>query len=133
MFCNFEISNKLKDAGFNNYCDYVYKNNDNKLMPMTVSNISGWENVHGALNEQLPKGYISAPEYQDAIKWLVNDKNIFVTTEPEGALFYVYIYIKKNNNWDIHTNVWVKELQSGYSDPFKAIEAGLTYISEELI
>ena len=102
-------------------------------MPIVVNNIPGWENVHGALNEQLPEGYISAPEYQDAIKWLVNDKNIFVTTEPEGALFYVHIYIKKNNNWDIHTNVWVKGLQNGYNDPFKAIEAGLTYISEELI
>ena len=74
-----KVAELLKEKNFNKVCRCVYRIDDNgKATFMDVEEIPGWENFRGAMNEQLPKGYISAPTQAMAREWIEDVHKLFI-------------------------------------------------------
>lgn len=74
-----DIAILLQEIGFNESCAYVYRLADNEFM--AVENIPNWEDFQGALNEQLPDGYVSAPALELAREWIEEVYHLFINVE----------------------------------------------------
>jgi len=79
-YCSFETSKLLKEKGFDWMCKGYYKKDDEDSEPY-FGDGEGAENW----NEQAPSVrdfWFSAPTHQMAMKWLREEKGIYVYVEP---------------------------------------------------
>lgn len=80
-YCSFEVAKLLKEKGFNEsyYTCYVEKE------------ISHYD--YSSTNYELIDGVISYPTIQIAMRWLREEKNIFIVIEPHFLLFISFCSI----------------------------------------
>ena len=95
-----EVARLLKEHGFNEVCRCVYRmESDVSERFMEVEEIPRWDDCRGALNEQLPEGYISAPTVQAARDWLEEKYGFFISInriiDPKGVYHYGYLILDK--------------------------------------
>lgn len=119
-YCSFEVAKLLKEKGF-----------DEKTLSYYEDNVL----CHGDWFEwnRSPLGHIAAPTHQMAMKWLREEKNIFIVIEP-----HAYDYINEKNSSYVFSlwqgdNYCENPLLKDYPSYEEAIEAALKYSLENLI
>lgn len=119
-YCSFEVSKLLKEKGFNWRTQYVYTLDGTGSTPHKIGN---WR----------AKSNIQKPTQQMAMRWLREEKNIFIVIEP-----HLYDYINEKNKSYV-CSLWVGDnyyeyIESrDYPSYEDAIEAALKYCLENLI
>ena len=123
-YVSFEVAKLLKEKGFDWDCItyYVdYEPNDVKYS-MLFENNTTWE-----------KRCCSAPTHQMAMKWLREEKNIFIVIEP-----HAYDYVNEKNK-SYSCSLWIGDnyyeyLESkDYPSYEEAVEVACIYSLENLI
>ena len=120
-YCSYEVAKILKEKGFNESCYTCYVEKE----------ISHYD--YSSTNYELIDGVISCPTLQMAMKWLREEKNIFIVIEP-----HAYDYINEKNK-SYECSLWVgdnyyKYIESkDYPSYEEAVEASLKYCLENLI
>lgn len=123
-YCSFEVAKLLKEKGFNWDCItyYVDSEHDNVKYSMLFENNTTWE-----------ERCYSAPTHQMAMKWLREEKNIFIVIEP-----HAYDYVNEKNESYV-CSLWVGDnyyeyIESrDYPSYEEAVEAALKYVLKNLI
>jgi len=119
-YCSFEVSKLLKEKGFNWHTQYVYTLDGTGSTPPKIGN---WR----------AKSNIQKPTQQMAMKWLREEKNIFIVIEP-----HTYDYVNEKNKSCV-CSLWVGDnyyeyIESkDYPSYEDAVEAALRYTLEKLI
>ena len=119
-YCSFEVSKLLKEKGFNWHTQYVYTLDGTGSTPPKIGN---WR----------AKSNIQKPTQQMAMKWLREEKNIFIVIEP-----HTYDYVNEKNKSYV-CSLWVGDnyyeyIESkDYPSYEDAVEAALRYTLEKLI
>lgn len=120
LFCSRVVCEALRLKGINIECAHKYNSKGELVDEDDYTSFECW-----------------APTHDEAVEWLRRKKNIYIIVTPyhddANDGFYVNIYIKRQKQWDIHTNVFCDELQKLYSAPHKAIDAGIKYVVLELL
>ena len=119
-YCSYEVAKLLKEKGF-----------DEKTLSYYEDNVL----CHGDWYEwnRSPLGHIAAPTHQMAMKWLREEKNIFIVIEP-----HAYDYVNEKNK-SYSCSLWVGDnyyeyLESrAYPSYEEAVEAALKYCLENVI
>ena len=117
-YCSYELSQLLNEKGFDGVRDYAYSNKGNYF-----------EVDRGNFDEV----YCLRPTHQMAMKWLREEKNIFIVIEP-----HVYDYVNEKNKSYV-CSLWVGDnyyeyIESrDYPSHEEAVEAALKYALENLI
>lgn len=119
-YCSYEVAKLLKEKGF-----------DEKTLSYYEDNVL----CHGDWYEwnRSPLGHIAAPTHQMAMKWLREEKNIFIIIEP-----HAYDYINEKNS-SYSCSLWIGDnyyeyLESKHYPSYEeAVEAALKYSLENLI
>ena len=122
QYCNFEISKKLREKGFNISCTTGYNGDGDFIYDDTYHN---W-NDEG--------NYYTAPTHQMAKEWLRKNYEIFVeirviehqTVFMSGNYYYFRVYKDRKHVSHIVPNKY-------YVGPNEAEEAGLLFALENLI
>ena len=120
-YCSYEVAKILKEKAFNESCYTCYVEKE----------ISHYD--YSSTNYELIDGVISCPTLQMAMKWLREEKNIFIVIEP-----HAYDYINEKNK-SYECSLWVgdnyyKYIESkDYPSYEEAVEASLKYCLENLI
>ena len=117
-YVSYEVAKLLNEKGFEILTDKVY-DNQNKL---------DYQNVVCWLEKRLP--YISAPTHQMVMKWLREEKKIYIRIIEDafGENYHFEIYSKNPN---IKMNYYVPNYyESTYED---AVESALKYVLVNLI
>lgn len=120
-YCSYEVAKILKEKGFNESCYTCYVEKE----------ISHYD--YSSTNYELIDGVISCPTIQMAMKWLREEKNIFIVIEP-----HAYDYINEKNKSYAYS-LWVNDnyyeyIESkNYPSYEEAVEAALKYCLENLI
>lgn len=127
-YVSFEVAKLLKEKGFNEPCEGFYVNSD--VLSHTLSNAknSKWD------GDKSTMGYISAPTFQMAMKWLREVYNIAISV----YVFNRDLPIKEN---EIHytcdvatTKISSKEGHLRLTGTYEeACEAAIKYCLENLI
>lgn len=122
-YCSYEVVQLLKEKGFDEkvLAVYIY----NKLFVKGENEIVNTANVP----------IIPAPTHQMAMKWLREEKNIFIIIEP-----HTYDYINEKNG-SYTCSLWIddKYYEYEYLEPKdypsyeEAVEAALKYCLKNLI
>lgn len=120
-YCSYEVAKLLKEKGFDesSYTCYVEKE------------ISHYD--YSSTNYELIDGVISCPTLQMAMKWLIEEKNIFIVIEPHD-----YDYINEKSK-SFSYSLWIGDnyyeyIESkDYPSYEEAIEAALKYCLQNLI
>lgn len=121
QYVSFEVAKLLKEKGFDEECHHVYEGED-----IEWANILYGEDVLSNSND-----VISAPTQQMAMRWLREDKNIFIeistSIDLNGRYHYSCFILDKE----------CKYLRKGYTDfdwtYEDAVEAALKYCLKNLI
>lgn len=74
-YCSFEISKLLKEKGFDGWCDYFYDDPRRQELRTKDGEDKYW-------NGHLWDDEYAAPTHQMAMKWLREEKGIYVYVEP---------------------------------------------------
>lgn len=76
-YCSYEVAKLLKEKGFDEKCPSYYRVQDSKIDLL-------WNHFEGKLisNSELNQYFVSAPTHQMAMKWLREEKGIYVYVEP---------------------------------------------------
>ena len=117
-YCSFEVAKLLKEKGFEGICDYAYSNKSNYF----EIDRSNFDEV-----------YCLRPTHQMAMKWLREEKNIFIVIKPHS-----YDYINEKNSSYV-TSLWQEDnyceniTSKDYPTYEEAVEATLKYCLENLI
>ena len=120
-YCSYEVAKILKEKGFNESCYTCYVEKE----------ISHYD--YSSTNYELIDGVISCPTLQMAMKWLREEKNIFIVIEQ-----HAYDYINEKNK-SYECSLWVGDnyyeyIESkDYPSYEEAVEASLKYCLENLI
>ena len=120
-YCSYEVAKILKEKGFNESCYTCYVEKE----------ISHYD--YSSTNYELIDGVISCPTIQMAMKWLREEKNIFIVIEP-----HAYDYINEKNK-SYACSLWVNDnyyeyIESkNYPSYEEAVEAALKDCLENLI
>ena len=120
-YCSYEVAKILKEKGFNESCYTCYVEKE----------ISHYD--YSSTNYELIDGVISCPTIQMAMKWLREEKNIFIVIVP-----HAYDYINEKNK-SYACSLWVNDnyyeyIESkNYPSYEEAVEAALKYCLENLI
>ena len=118
-YCSYEVAKLLKEKGFEQHkCQHSY---DSK-------GVFKW-------SDDLDPYECSAPTHQTAMKWLREEKNIFIIIEP-----HVYDYVNEKNK-SYTCSLWIgdKYYEYEYLEPRdypsyeEAVEAALKYCLKNLI
>ena len=123
-YVSFEVAKLLKEKGFREPCYMYYDNN---------GDISG-----KYINPDIPFNYSSVPYYlcpsqSMAMKWLREEKNIFIVIEP-----HAYDYVNEKNK-SYACSLWIGDnyyeyLESrDYPSYEETVEAALKYCLKNLI
>ena len=126
-YCSFEVSKLLKEKGFDAQCRAAYTDYGQLFTTQIQQYITNIICSKGNLWKCI------APTHQMAMKWLIEEKNIFIVIEP-----HAYDYInEKNKSYDC--SVWVGDRyyeyieSKDYPSYEDAVEAALKYCLENLI
>lgn len=120
-YCSYEVAKILKEKAFNESCYTCYIEKE----------IFHYD--YSSTNYELIDGIISCPTIQMAMKWLREEKNIFIVIEP-----YAYDYINEKNKSYV-CSLWVGDNYHEYIESKdypsykEASEAALKYCLENLI
>lgn len=120
-YCSYEVAKILKEKAFNESCYTCYIEKE----------IFHYD--YSSTNYELIDGIISCPTIQMAMKWLREEKNIFIVIEP-----HAYDYINEKNKSYV-CSLWVGDnyyeyIESkDYPSYEEASEAALKYCLENLI
>lgn len=125
-YCSFEVAKLLKEKGFDVPClAHWFIGTDRNF---SISNTpQNWNEIKTDLD------WLSCPTHQMAMKWLREEKNIFIVIEP-----HVYDYINEKNK-SYTCSLWVGDnyyeyLESkDYPSYEEAVEVALKYSLENLI
>ena len=74
-YCSFELSKLLKEKGFDGWCDYFYDDPRRQELRTKDGEDKYW-------NGHLWDDEYAAPTHQMAMKWLREEKGIYVYVEP---------------------------------------------------
>lgn len=122
-YCNYEVSELLKEKGFDEECTHYYSYEDDELIEYT-------NGVYSRNSKDCHR--CTSPTHQMACAWLRDKKYISIVIDDEIPLSYKYI-IKKYNITELY-KVEVLKLDSlpfaKYED---AVEAAIKYCLENLI
>lgn len=122
-FCSYEVAKLLKEKGFDEECSYRYIAEPDYRTPEFVRSPIGKGSRY----------LYNAPTHQMAMKWLREEKNIFIVIEP-----HAYDYINEKNKSYV-CSLWVGDnyyeyLESrDYPSYEEAVEAALKYALKNLI
>lgn len=124
-YCSFEVSKLLKEKGFDAQCRAAYTDYGQLFTTQIQQYITNIICSKGNLWKCI------APTHQMAMKWLIEEKNIFIVIEP-----HAYIN-EKIKSYDC--SLWVDDnyyryLESKVYPSYEdAVEAALKYCLENLI
>ena len=134
-YCSYEVAKLLKEKGFNESCYTYYDDIDNSInrfdKGLRFNNTSYPWGVPYDISKA--KKYIVTPTHQMAMKWLREEKNIFIVIEP-----HAYDYVNEKNKSYV-CSLWVGDnyyeyLESrDYPSYEKTVETALKYCLEHLI
>ena len=116
QFCNYEISKKLKDLGFNEECFASYN-----LIDKNFNLYDTYANWNISFNT-LSSKYCSAPLWQQVIDWLREKQNIYINVEPitfDDEPTYVFEIINLKNG------MLLNDINSSFEDPNEAHEQAI--------
>ena len=120
-YCSYEVAKILKEKAFNESCYTCYVEKE----------IFHYD--YSSTNYELIDGIISCPTIQMVMKWLREEKNIFIVIEP-----HAYDYINEKNK-SYECSLWIGDnyyeyIESkDYPSYKEAVEAALKYCLENLI
>lgn len=123
-YISFETAKLLKEKGFDDICDKVYRERDSYLCPIEYCmNLKG-------------EGYYLAPTLQMAMKWLRDEKHYYIQVMLDGwacggHLGY-YVVIQKTDS-DFEMMLQDVRERVFYDTPEEAAEDAIKYIVENLI
>ena len=126
-YCSFEVSKLLKEKGFDAQCRAAYTDYGQLFTTQIQQYITNIICSKGNLWECI------APTHQMAMKWLIEEKNIFIVIEP-----HAYDYINEKNK-SYACSLWVGDRyyvyieSKNYPSYEDAIEAALKYCLQNLI
>ena len=136
-----EVAKLLEKKGFNEACRCVYHiDDDGNATFMDVEEIPEWEDFRGALNEQLPEGYISAPTQSMAREWIEVVHKLFI--EVRCGCDVVDVKHWTGTAWfdfdllPIGKEAIIIPDSDGietWDKPWKVVDAALEYILKELL
>ena len=127
-YVSYEVAKLLKEKGFNEYCLKNYWSSDKELHDWK------WElSYNRNSDENRNTKDCAAPTHQMAMKWLREEKNIFIVIEP-----HAYDYINEKNSSYVYSlwqgdNYYENPELKSYSSYEEAVEAALKYTLENLI
>ena len=141
-YVKYNVAELLKLFGFNENCGTVYSK-DKQDFINCVENIPGWEDYRGALNEQLPEGWISCPSLTEVCDWLRKKKNLYIHADINYIPTFnknVWMYVVKEirpNGVSYSADV-ENESGQGYTIHFydeyeEAIEAGILFTLTKIL
>jgi hypothetical protein len=120
-YCSFEVSELLKEKGFNEDCHALYDVNTEQL---------DIKNAGDVFNNKQWENYISAPTQSLALKWLREVHNIFieinVSIDLNGTYHYAYSILDKECKY-------IKRFIGYYSSHKLCVEEALLYVLKNLI
>lgn len=136
-----KVAKLLREKGFNENCGYVYHiDDDGNATFMCVEQMPNWEDFRGALNEQLPEGYISAPTQSIAREWIEVVHKLFIEVRCGCDVFDAKHWT--GTAWfdfdllPIGKEAIIIPESDGimtWDKPWKVVDAALEYILKELL
>ena len=136
-----EVARLLKEHGFNEVCRCVYRmESDGSERFMEVEEIPRWDDCRGALNEQLPECYISAPTQAMAREWVETVHKLFIEVMCGDEMTEDYSEVI--STWfdydiiPIGKNTVIVPPADGivtFDEPWKCVEAALKNILTKII
>lgn len=127
VYCSFEVSKLLKEKGFDAQCRAAYTDYGQLFTTQIQQYITNIICSKGNLWKCI------APTHQMAMKWLIEEKNIFIVIEP-----HAYDYINEKNKSYV-CSLWVGDRyyeyieSKDYPSYEDTVEAALKYCLENLI
>ena len=138
-YVSFDTAKLLKEKGFDWFTYSYYTKDDVDKKPYFGIETLCPDNWNGEVDE-VNDLWFSAPTQQMASRWLIEEKNIYVTAVPDignSLRFYPAIYVIKGEipeeYWFEYINSVVEELNKSYSEPQQAVDAALQYVLKNLI
>jgi hypothetical protein len=120
-YCSFEVSELLKEKGFNEDCHALYDVNTEQL---------DIKNAGDVFNNKQWENYISAPTQSFTLKWLREVHNIFieinVSIDLNGTYHYAYSILDKECKY-------IKRFIGYYSSHELCVEEALLYVLKNMI
>jgi hypothetical protein len=133
-YVSYEVAKLLKEKGFNIECRAAYTDYGKLFTTQIQQYIT---------NVLCSKGYLwdcTAPTLQMAMKWLREEKNIFIVIEPhsydylnEKTSSYVFAIWEGDNYMEVYSYKNSELRGISYLTYEEAVEAALKYILEKLI
>ena len=127
-FVTYEIAKKLKEKGFKGKCLYNYRNNG-CLMPNYVHPINGEfvsDGAYGCCNDLFTDYTCDAPTIYQVLKWIREEKKLFVDITLCAAGYYGYVYSTVFPKDKDFSDGWIFE---GKYDTYElAAPAGIKYV-----
>lgn len=127
VYCSFEVSKLLKEKGFDAQCRAAYTDYGQLFTTQIQQYITNIICSKGNLWKCI------APTHQMAMKWLIEEKNIFIVIEP-----HAYDYINEKNKSYV-CSLWVGDRyyeyieSKDYPSYEDTVEAALKYCLQNLI
>ena len=121
-YCSYEVAKLLKEKGFDEPCDNYYDQSSDEPQQLTL------DEMYYSYDE-----FLKAPTQQMAMKWLREEKNIFIVIEP-----HAYDYVNEKNK-SYSCSLWIGDnyyeyLESkDYPSYEEAVESAIKYSLENLI
>lgn len=127
-YCSFEIAEMLKEKGFNEYTNMVYKNELVKAYKEgKIGTQTRVKNFYRQKESDIL--FTLCPTHQMAMKWLREKHNIIITPQPE------YFSCDRCESWGI--DIWAfdnyEKLPGDFRTYEEAVDAALKYSLENLI
>lgn len=123
-FVTFEIAKKLKEKGFNNSCSHYYRTNSKDLF--MIFPCEDWSGIEER---------ISAPTISQVLKWLREEKKIFVVIVVNPTLatkdkiaYYYNVYFNSDG-----VTIYHYESEEGYAQWEDCAIDSIKYILDNLI
>ena len=128
-YVSFEIAKLLKEKGFDENTLMVYMSYGD------LCKCNRYDSIRNSNYNDITKNYFecTAPTHQMAMKWLIEEKNIFIVIEP-----HAYDYINEKNKSYVYS-LWVGDRyyeyieSKDYPSYEDAVEAALKYCLDNLI
>ena len=115
-YCSLEISKLLKEKGFDELCVWKYKDG---------VRIKAGNAIDEYQNSELDDDECSAPTHQMAMRWLREEKYIFISLHPSEECIYGIIFK--------HSRTKPSMTICGKRNHEEAVEASLKYVLQKLI